>query len=227
MSLLIDGYNLLNVAGILASGVGPGTLQRARGAMLNFLAESLDPEELPRTTVVFDAKNAPPGLPRVVTYRGLTVRFASRYPDADSLIEELIALDDAPRRLTVVSSDHRLQRAARRRRAKAVDGDVWYAQVVQQRRLRHEREAIQPARPPVPLLAEDVEYWYDQFGGEEAFESLLREEGRSEQPPDENRSITEPAKPPTGDERKRREAGLDATSGAYDPFPPGYADLEE
>jgi uncharacterized protein len=228
MSLLIDGYNLLNVAGILATGVGPGTLQRARLALLNFLAESFEPGELPRTTVVFDAGDAPPGLPRVVDYRGITVRFASRYPDADSLIEELIRQDDSPRRLVVVSSDHRLQRAAKRRRAGAIDADVWYAQVVRQRQERLIREQSQPARPPVPLLAEDVEYWFHQFGGESEFERLLREENREAAGSEASPGEDEPAKKPRGDEAKLRAAGLDDLADGCNPFPPGYAeDLEE
>ena len=114
-----------------ADGAGPGGLERSRLALLNFLAESLEPAEMPRTTVVFDAREAPPGpAADAGDHRGLTVRFAARDDDADTLIEELIRADSAPRRLTVVSSDHRLQRAAHRRRARAVDSDVWYAEVV-------------------------------------------------------------------------------------------------
>lgn len=211
MPLLIDGYNLLNAAGIVGQGRGPATLERARLALLNFLAESVEPDELPLTTVVFDAKDAPPGLPRVVGYRGLTVRFASRWPDADSLIEELIRRDASPRRLLVVSSDHRLHRAARRRRARAIDADVWYAQVVADRRRRAEQAQTQPARPPVPLLAEDVEYWFDRFGGEAAFDKVLEEEKAREKRPTPEPSPAEKA-----------------PDDAYNPFPPGYAeDVEE
>ena len=130
MSLVIDGYNLMYVAGILGRGTGPGSLQRSRLALLNFLAASLDPRELPHTTVVFDSHDAPWGLPRSLQHRGITVRFAAQYEEADDLIEELIGTDSAPRRLVVVSSDHRIQRAARRRRAKAADSDVWYAELV-------------------------------------------------------------------------------------------------
>jgi predicted RNA-binding protein with PIN domain len=228
MSLLIDGYNLLHVAGILGKGRGAHTLERARLALLNFLAESLDPEDVPRTTVVFDANDAPPGLPRVVDYRGLTVRFASRWPDADSLIEELIRRDDSPRRLLVVSSDHRLQRAARRRRAKSIDCDAWYARTVRQRRRRQANAQAQPARPPVPLLAEDVEYWFRQFGGQEAFDKVLQEETRRQQSTDEPSSADEQTEDPIEDMKKRLAAGLDPAADAYNPFPPGYAeDLEE
>jgi len=78
----------------------------------------------------------------------------------------------------------------------------------------------QPARPPVPLLEEDVEYWFRQFGGESAFEKLLQEETTKQpsQTPDQRESH---------DKEPRRD-DLDVPGGSYNPFPPGYAeDLEE
>jgi hypothetical protein len=67
----------------------------------------------------------------------------------------------------VVSSDREIQRAARRRRAKAVASDAWYAELIRQRRERTEAADQPPDQPPVPLLAEDVEYWIRQFGGQQ------------------------------------------------------------
>jgi uncharacterized protein len=207
MSLLIDGYNLLNATGIVGRGIGPPTLAGSRLALLNFLAASINPGELKQTTVVFDARQAPWGLPRVVQHRGMTVRFASKYESADALIEELIKADSAPRRLVVVSSDHQIQRAAHRRKAKAIDSEIWYAELIRARRARQEHEAAVaegPAQPPVPLLEEDVNYWIRQFGGESLLDRLAGSElGRSEQ---NTPSDAEP----------------------YNPFPPGYGeDLEE
>lgn len=222
--LLIDGYNLLNAAGILGRGVGPGGLQRARLAMLNFLAESLDPDELPRTTVVFDAADRAWGSPRNINHRGITVRFASEFEDADALIEALIRADSAPRRLTVVSSDHRLQRAARRRRARAVDSDVWYAEVLQHRQERRESTTDAPARPSVPLLAEDVEYWLRLFGGESALARLIAEESARGQQPSEE-AIEAPAEQPAapGTAPSDKPTGVEADE-IGNPFPPGYGD---
>ncbi len=166
MSLVIDGYNLLYASGILGRGVGPGGLERSRGALLNFLAESLDPSLLDRTIVVFDARQSPPGLPRLVKHRGMTVRFAEPGSDADEVIEQLIKADSAPRRLTVVSSDHRLHRAARRRRAKAVDSDEWYAEVLRNRihRVRSKSPGLKPSELPSET---EVRFWLRQFGLEE------------------------------------------------------------
>ena len=181
MALLIDGYNLLHVTGIVGRGIGPGTLQRSRLALLNFLAQSLDPADLPHATIVFDAHEAS-GLAQVTDHCGMSVHFAAKYPSADDLIEELIVADSAPRRLVVVSSDHRIQRAARRRRAKPVDSDVWYAELIRARRERHESQADAPARPSAPLLEEDVNYWLRQFGGESLLAELVARELRGERP---------------------------------------------
>ena len=219
MSLLIDGYNLLNAVGIVGRGSGPSTLERSRLALLNFLAESLDPAEVARTTVVFDAAGAPPGLPRVVEHRGLCVRFAAGYEDADALIEALIRAESAPRRLTVVSSDHRLHRAARRRRATAVDSDVWYAEVVRRRLDRGQSTATGPAKPHVPLSEAEVAGWLERFGGESQLEKLIEDHMADQTTPVAKRPDDEPSLDVAADKPTDEEAAQ-----IENPFPPGYAD---
>jgi predicted RNA-binding protein with PIN domain len=220
MVFLIDGYNLLNAVGIIPRGVGPGTLERARLALLNFLAESLDEAEVAQTTVVFDAADAPRGLPRVVEHRGLTVRYAAGYADADALIEELIRAESAPRRLTVVSSDHRVQRAARRRKAKAVDSQLWYAETIRRRRGRQGSQGTVPAKPGVPLLEEEVARWLRQFGGEAQLQKLVREEQADAAVPFEERSANQKAAEDTASDKPSSEEAAQIGS----PFPPGYGD---
>lgn len=126
MRLLIDGYNLLHASGVFPPADDP-TLQRARRALLDALAEVLPPKLAAACLVVFDAVDAPPGLPREGAHRGVAFRFARRGGTADELLEELIAAAPDPRNLTVVSSDHRVQRAARRRGAAFADSDAWWA----------------------------------------------------------------------------------------------------
>lgn len=223
MSLLIDGYNLLNAVGITGQGAGATSLERSRRALLNFLAESLDPTELPTTTIVFDSHAAPPGLPRIVGHRGLKIRFAAQYDDADALLEELIRADTAPRRLTVVSSDHRIQRAARRRRAKAVDSDVWYSQLIHHRRpgLESSPKPETPAKPGVPLLEEEVERWLRQFGGESLLDELIAEAQIDEPPGD----VSQPS---SHDKKTLEKPAGDEAAQIGNPFPPGYGeDLED
>lgn len=167
MAILIDGYNLLHASGVAGRGRGPGWLERSRRALLNFLAASLDDEQRARTTVVFDAKCAPPDLPRQVTHRGLTVCYAAEHEEADDLIEELIRREPTPKKLTVVSSDSRLQRAARRRRAAAVDSEAWCAELLRRRRRPASDEAQGPSPEPIkgqqPLSEEEVRWWLEQF----------------------------------------------------------------
>lgn len=165
MAILIDGYNLMHAAGILGRGVGPGGLERSRLALLNFVAESVPADELAMTTIVFDARQAPAGLPRRLVHRGMAVFFAAAYESADEQIEELIQADSAPRRLVVVSSDHRVQRAARRRRAKAIDSDRWYTDMIRQRSAAHAPAQSAPLKPAEPRDSE-VEYWLRQFDDE-------------------------------------------------------------
>ncbi len=177
MALLIDGYNLLHASGILPRGRGPGGLERARLALLNFLVESLEPAELARAAIVFDAPETARGRPTEQVHRGLKVYFARGPEGADQRIEELIRLDSAPRRLVVVSSDHRLHRAARRRRATPVDSDVWQRQLVARRFARPD-PAGAPAKPV--SASDDVAYWLAQFASNE--ESLLAEQAQDDSP---------------------------------------------
>jgi predicted RNA-binding protein with PIN domain len=164
MPLLIDGYNLLHASNILGRGRGSSALERSREALLNVLAASLPPEELPRTTIVFDARDPPWGLSRQTNHQGITVIFASREADADSLIEELIKKHSAPRKLTVVSSDHRLHRAANRRRATAIDSDRWFAELLRQRHERSHPTTADTIKPEGPFSSGEVDFWLRQFG---------------------------------------------------------------
>ena len=160
MSLLVDGYNLIYAANIVGPGIGPRGLERARQALLDTLAAALPDAERTRTVIVFDAASAPPGLPRQLTHQGMLVRFAAGYESADELLEELIVADSAPKRLTVVSSDHRGQRAARKRRAKAIDSDVWFAELQRQRKAQPEKPGAPPIDEPrrtATLSAEEIE----------------------------------------------------------------------
>lgn len=196
MALLIDGYNLLHVTGLVGRA-GSG-LQGSREALLRFLASAIETKELPQTTVVFDAAEAPPGLPRVVTHEGMTVRYASDYDDADALIEELIQANNVPRSLTVVSSDHRLQRAAKRRRALFVDSDVWFADVARRRSVaRSQRGEPAASVRGAQLTANEIDYWIKEFA-----------EPATEESPAKRPAKRRPAKEPD----------------IENPFPPGYGE---
>lgn len=162
MALLLDGYNLLHVTGIFGAA-GAGTeLHRSRLAMLNFLAASIAERERRQTTIVFDATGAPPGLPTSMTHDGMTVFFARRHANADEMIEKLLDECRAPRSLTVVSSDHRIQRAARQHGAAYVDSEKWFAELQVARRER-DSSADDTSAKPDGQSPEDVSFWLGEF----------------------------------------------------------------
>ena len=158
MTLIIDGYNLLHASGVFGDERGPRGFEKSRLALLDMLVALLG-EAVDDTIVVFDAARAPDGLPARLSHGGIRVWFAREYPDADSLIEELVEENDAPSSLLVVSGDRRLQAAARRRRASAIDCDAWLADMKARRRARSDHDA-KPAEPG----PHDVEAWKRYFG---------------------------------------------------------------
>lgn len=203
MATIIDGYNLLHASGVFGRGRGPKALERSRMALLDFLIEYLDPDELSGTVIAFDAKDAPPGLPREFLHRGLTVQYAARHEEADDLIEELIRAESAPRKLTVVSSDHRLHRAARRRKATAVDSEIWLDQIVARRRERNRMDKAAGDEPEKPQTENDVAAWLRRFGDVDIDDPDARRDARS---------------------NMKESDDVDGLDELADPFPPGYGE---
>lgn len=159
MQILIDGYNLLHAAGVFGETRGPGGFEASRRALLDALARLLG-ESRGKATVVFDAADAPPGLPARGIHDGIQVVFARDYPSADALIEDMLEEHASPSSLTVVSADNRVIAAARRRRAKAVPSGEWFAEL-----RAAARHTPQPeTKPPPPGSDFEVERWLREFG---------------------------------------------------------------
>jgi uncharacterized protein len=123
MRTLIDGYNVMFAAGLMGRKFAPAAFRKVRLRFLNDLAATLDPIDAHATTVVFDANDAPEHVPAATSHKGITVLYAVDHDSADERIEDLIAHHSNPRALTVVSSDHRIQRAATRKKAKVLSAD--------------------------------------------------------------------------------------------------------
>jgi predicted RNA-binding protein with PIN domain len=112
VTFLIDGYNLMHAIGLLGQGTPDGGLERARKRFLDWLAAG-SKERSESFRVVFDAQNAPRASSET-DHRGIRVLFSFRQT-ADDLIEELLANEQMPARVTVVSNDTRLQASGHRR----------------------------------------------------------------------------------------------------------------
>ena len=127
--LLIDGYNLLHAAGLARDRYGPGQFEKCRQRLLQEVADRLSEAQRDRTTVIFDAKEAPADVAAVQKFAGITVVY-SVGSDADTMIEAMLESHSAPKQVLVVSSDHRLQKAASRRKAKSIDSEVFWERTV-------------------------------------------------------------------------------------------------
>jgi predicted RNA-binding protein with PIN domain len=148
MHTLIDGYNLMHTLGLLDKRFGPDGFRKARIRFLSELAGGLGPVEASRTTVVFDAREAPGHLPRESTHKGMAVIYADEDEGADERIERLIAAHSVPKALTVVSTDRRIRQAASRRKARALTAEAFWEQLESSRGNR-------VAPPPPSTKAED------------------------------------------------------------------------
>jgi predicted RNA-binding protein with PIN domain len=161
-SFVIDGYNLIHALGMIQKHLDAGGLEASRRWLLDYLAE-LFGEDADRVTVVFDAKQAPRNLPRHQAYRGLHVHFAPKGQSADDWIETLIANEKTPAALVVVSNDHRLQDAGRKRGARA-----WSDQAL----LDFLEKRPRAPKTPTPnmedrdgkMTPEEKKHWLEEFG---------------------------------------------------------------
>ena len=208
--LLIDGYNLLFAIGCGNIGSPSAVLLAARQELLQLLTQVLDAKMRLATVVVFDAKRAPYGAVSVFEVDGMSIRFAVDYLDADELLKQLIRGHTTPRKLTVVSSDHSIQVAAQRRRAKAIDSETWYEQACRQAKASsdsdsHQEEAETGSRTGKPTRRTNARP--DPTDGERA-KSLDLPAFENPFPPNYGQDVA-------------AEFGL--SNPFPNPFPPGYA----
>lgn len=159
--LVIDGYNLLHAAGLARVRYAPGDLERVRHRFLAMLCERMPAAQRQRCTVVFDAQDAPLNLPRESRLHDVRILFAPAGCDADTEIETLIATHPAPGNLVVVSGDHRLHKAAKRRGATPIDSDPYWEQL-ERRPLAFEPPPEPPKRPQP--RDNETAAWLAEFG---------------------------------------------------------------
>ena len=128
--LIIDGYNLMHAAGLGRSRYGPGDFERSRIRLLKQLTNHLDAGVAADAIIVFDSGQNSSGDPQQESASPLSVRYSQNGLDADSEIEALLSSHSSPRQVLVVSSDHRLHKAAHRRRAQCIDSEKFWSLLV-------------------------------------------------------------------------------------------------
>ncbi len=161
MFYLIDGYNLLHAMGVLHGRVGPTGLEKARLRLLGLLSGAYG-AEASSVSVIFDAAAAPPEATLEQEYHGVHVSFATGPEQADGLIEDLIQHASAPKNLTVVSDDHRIQQAARHRDC-VVQGCDAYMQWLERHRKEQKTQSSDLSAKPQAVSGEEARRWLDEF----------------------------------------------------------------
>ena len=153
---IIDGHNLLHTV-LKAEGdsevVSDIMLCRIVGKYLRQTGR--------RGEIIFDG-TGPPDKDVFDRMGGVEVLFAGRGTDADTVIEDKIKANTAPKRLTIVSSDRRLRKAARTRKAAAVKSEDFWNNV--QKHLSRKRHAREPAEKRRGLSESETDLWLEFFG---------------------------------------------------------------
>jgi predicted RNA-binding protein with PIN domain len=156
MPVIIDGHNLLwavSESGARTEAVDELRLCHIISRYLKSVGDS--------GQIVFDGVG-PRDEPGFDTIGNLGVVFSGSDRDADTVIEDKIKADTAPRRLTVVSSDRRLRAAARARKATAVKSQVFWSNL--RRRLNQPKTAKEPPAKRNGLTETETEQWLKFFG---------------------------------------------------------------
>jgi hypothetical protein len=93
----------------------------------------------------------------------LEVFFAGFHSDSDTIIEEKIKVNTSPRRLTIVSSDRRLRKAASARNAAAVKSEEFWERVRRELGRKHPRRK-EPEEKREGLTEGETDKWLEAFG---------------------------------------------------------------
>lgn len=151
--LLIDAYNVLHTT------MPPALAGLDTAGLCRALART--PWRGRPIKVVCDGQPGPLGLTDSPA-DAVELVYAGVHRTADAVIIEHIEADTAPRRLIVVSTDHEIRKAARRRRATTWTSEQFLHEFVEA--LRQGPGEIGPEKPPGELDDQQVRTWLATFG---------------------------------------------------------------
>ena len=139
MPYLFDGYNVYHAARKLSqqwAHITVSSLCVLIGEDMRVLRDC--------GVLVFDGRQPKGRIDQEQLPACVKLLYSGPKSDADSSIEQLIKENSAPKRLVVVSSDRRIARAARRRRAKKLGSAEYLFEMLK----RAERPPAKPKEPP-------------------------------------------------------------------------------
>ena len=158
MPVLIDGYNLLRaVQKIIESE----TLTEPRLCRLLSDYFGLTGQ---KGQIVFDGTGER-NKTAFENFSYLEVVFSGGQSDADTVIEEKITANSAPRDLLVVSSDRRLRASARKRKSQAIKSEeFWQVLADYFTKLSKKRKVAEPRGKFEGITDAETDYWLKIFG---------------------------------------------------------------
>lgn len=155
MLFLIDGYNLLrsiHKTDEESESVTDVLLCRTIARYLCAIGQ--------KGEIIFDGIG-PPDKTGFDNIRNLEVIFSGRSLDADTVIEDKITADTAPKRLTVVSSDRRCRDAAKRRKAVSLKSEAFWLEICRQ--LDKKQRVKEPPEKRNGLSEGETKQWLEFF----------------------------------------------------------------
>ena len=159
MPIIIDGHNLLHSIRKIDEEFEPISDVQLCWILSRYFKLTREKGE-----IIFDGAG-PPDKSEFDNVSNLEVLFAGRNSDTDTVIEDKIRADTAPKRLKIVSSDRRLRRAAQRRKATAVKSEDFWRDV--EKELSRKRPAKEPMAKRQGLNESETELWLRFFGLEQ------------------------------------------------------------
>jgi len=155
MSVIIDGYNLLRSVQELdeqAELINEIQLCRVLDRYLKIIGQNGE--------IIFDG-TGPLEKFGFENVTNLEVVFVGLSTDADTVIENKIKASTAPRQLTVISSDRRLQKAAHTRKTTLVKSHIFWNKL--QKQLSRRRKIKEPAAKRLGLTESETQQWLKFF----------------------------------------------------------------
>ncbi len=159
MRVVVDAWNVLHVQGVLPPGLaGLGLAGLGRLMLATRWGRS-------HITLACDGpiQDRPEGVPSAIH-----VIWSGTGKEADDIIEGLIERSTAPRQMTIVSSDNRLRKAAKRRRCKNLNSEQFLRTILDDLAANrtHMESPDTPDAPDAPdAPPPDLDSsWEDQFG---------------------------------------------------------------
>ena len=156
---IIDGHNLLYSIREVDEGsesISDVQLCRIVGRYLKLAGE--------KGEIIFDG-TGPRDKSGFEDISNLEVFFAGLGTDTDTVIEDKIRANTAPKRLTIVSSDRRLRKAAQARKATAVKSELFWSNL--QKQLSRKKGIREPAAKRQGLTDGETKQWLKFFGLEQ------------------------------------------------------------